>query len=327
MVSTSSWKPHGFTSRNLAEYEHLVPEFLDFWGLLERTSHGNVLDFGTGAGLALLDLKARHPLARAFGTNLKTYGYPQSDGSDEAMWAVSEHFNVSVHCDAAAAPMFPVILNLGKIQQEPLPFAAGFFDLVLSRHSLNEGKLLAAESHCALPRLLHVLKPGGAAALHLLFDTGTAALLLPDLRDNITVDRPSRAPAAVPKTDTILSVTNLAAPGAARPHTSIVLYQTAGACGADSLPRTRFCVGVAARRCAAGDPLHPAFGDCVLPPDATLRIAPVARNGQPGHPPHRSMQSRTAYHREYLKNLQAWLGRWAAEGRASLDNRTCGQGL
>ena len=82
------WVPNKVTSRHLADFEDMVPAFIDWQKLLNSVSNGSVLEIGTGAGRALLDLKALYPFANAFGTNHYRDGYSQIEGSIESMWNV-----------------------------------------------------------------------------------------------------------------------------------------------------------------------------------------------------------------------------------------------
>ena len=140
--ANSTWKPHTFTSRSLEDMEDLLPSFISWWILLDSAStRGHLLEIGAGAGRALLDLKARHPYASAYGTNYRGYGYGQIDGSEEEMWSVCDAFKITVRCDPYGRPLFPSILGLPKVQHSMLPFPSDYFDLIFSRHSLNEGKV------------------------------------------------------------------------------------------------------------------------------------------------------------------------------------------
>ena len=293
----------------------MVPAFIDWQKLLNSVSNGSVLEIGTGAGRALLDLKALYPFANAFGTNHYRDGYSQIEGSIESMWNVSEHFNIPVHCNHSGSPLFPTLLNLGKIQHEWLPLPPESFDLIFSRHSLNDGKLEPSESHCFVPRLHKLLRPGGAAILHLLWDTGPvspALVLLPAARAVAPAraaasaaasaaqasgggasgpqrSSPSPASWALPKTDTLLRVTSVAdASGAA---TSLVLFETEGSCGTGRRREPRHCVGLAMRKCPPAAPLHPVHGDCILPAD-------LRQDGEAAPPrSHTDTSWRVAYHR------------------------------
>ena len=150
---SSEWQPHQYTSRNLADFEDMFPVFVDFTQLVDiAAANGHILEIGCGSGRALLDLKAKHPLASVFGSNYRGYGYGQIDGSEDAMWAVAEAFKIPVRCDASGRPLFPTVLGLPKVQHAMLPFPSGHFDLIFSRHSLNEGKVSACRTPCAFLR-------------------------------------------------------------------------------------------------------------------------------------------------------------------------------
>jgi hypothetical protein len=48
-------------------------------------------------GRVLLELKSRYPRINVIGTNLKSYGFVQADGSS-GIWIIASHFNATVYC-------------------------------------------------------------------------------------------------------------------------------------------------------------------------------------------------------------------------------------
>ena len=323
--SRPQWTPNKITSRNLADFEDMIPDFVGWKNLLNRVSFGSVLEIGTGAGRALLDLKSIYPFAQVYGTNYKQYGYSQIEGSNESMWNVSTYFNVRIHCDQSGNPMFPTIIGLGKIQHEWLPFPSEWFDLIFSRHSLNDGKLEPQESHCFVPRVHKVLKSEGMALLHLLWDTGPVSPTLANFTDSAQIVRDIKnnehkflSSRSLPKTDTILLVTNVVDHQGKR--TSIILFETSGSCGTGPRNNTKFCVGMIMKKCAPAEPLHRRYRDCILPND--IQFAPhgfiKAEQIQ------LTVDWRIDYHKKYLANLIEFLKQWSHEGHFHLNDTGAG---
>ena len=128
--------------------------------MLDSFQDGVVLEIGCGSGKALLELKAKYPRMQVYGTNLRGYGYSQTNGSIESFWSIALYFGIPVLCDVHGSPGFPIVQETEKIQSpkfaDVLPRIG--FDFIFSRHSLNEGQLQSFESPLAITQLLPLLK-------------------------------------------------------------------------------------------------------------------------------------------------------------------------
>jgi SAM-dependent methyltransferase len=318
----TAWVPHDATSRNLADFEDMIPDFVDWKNLLTKVAFGSVLEIGTGAGRALLDFKSTYPFAKAYGTNYKEYGFPQIEGSNESMWNVSTYFKIQIRCDQNGNPMFPTIMGLGKIQHEWLPFPSDSFDLIFSHHALNEGKLTPSESHCFIPRLHKVLKSGGMAVLHLLWDTGPVSPYLANFTDsalNIHGFKQSNQGTIsqeipLSKMVTVLLIMNIVTDTGKR--TSILLFQTSGSFDKGTRNHTKFCVGMIMKKCAPNAAIHRQHQDCILPHD--IQFDPhVIINANSFK---LKADWRIGYHKKYLANLVKFLKQWSSDGRIPVND-------
>ena len=219
--------------RSLEDYYKYQPHFFSFFSMLDSFQDGVVLEIGCGSGKALLELKAKYPRMQVYGTNLRGYGYSQTNGSIESFWSIALYFGIPVLCDVHGSPGFPIVQETEKIQSpkfaDVLPRIG--FDFIFSRHSLNEGKLQSFESPLAITQLLPLLKEGRSAMIHLL---GGKLHPSTDIRFY-----------------PVLSVTNIAPkqPNATGGHgrVSIVLYSTL-------CYLQLHCLGVVIRRCLGNVP-------------------------------------------------------------------------
>jgi hypothetical protein len=300
---TVGYSPSELTMRPLEDYVRYQAPFFSFFHTLDVAKQGSVLEVGCGSGRALLDLKAEYPSIKAYGTNLKGYGFAQGNGSPAAFWSVANHFDTPVYCDQHGSPSFPVILETHPIQSPKFTtlFQPETFDFIFSRHSLNQGKLAANESHIFIPRLLPLLKVGSPAMIHMLGGTFHST------SDN--------------KYYLILKVWNIVSKDAAQRRVSVVLYQTL--CYA-----SKFCISVVFKKCAPGAALHGTYKDCIVPPSINHRLPPpdwlvpelarVARLAKDGKMSLQEMafgdNSTFRYAHEYMATFVKALDRWEQQG-------------
>ena len=297
-LKTAMYSPHEFTMRSLEDYVRYQAPFFSFFHTLDAVKQGSVLEIGSGSGRALLDLKAKYPSIKAYGTNLKGYGRSQADGSADDLWNVANHFNVTVYCNHRDIPSFPVILETCPIQSENFTklFESGKFDFIFSRHTFNEGKLAAHESGIFIPRLLPFLKVGSPAMIHMIFGAFHST------SDN--------------KYYPILKVWNIISKDAERQRVSVVLYHTL--CYA-----SEFCISVIFKKCPPGAALHKTYRDCIIPPDIRHRLPPpdwlspelarVAKLATDGTRP-KNENVGPPYAHKYMRHFVAALDRWEQEG-------------
>ena len=301
----SKYIPSELTMRPLDDYVRYQAPFLSFFHTLDMKRGGSVLEIGSGSGRALLDLKGAYPTISVYGTNLRGYGFQQSNGSADALWDVADYFDIPVNCDQNGAPNFPVLLETYPIQSEEFTtlFEPGTFDFIFSRHSLNQGKLLTNESHIFIHRLLPFLKVDSPAMVQML---GGAF-----------------HPTSDNKYYPILKIWNIVSNDAApQRRVSIVLYQTL--CYA-----SKFCISVVFKKCAPGAKLHRTYRDCVipdtfqydLPPDGWL-VSELARVGRLATKGVASAVKRKClrYPDEYMANFVRALDRWEQLGSVSGDS-------
>jgi SAM-dependent methyltransferase len=231
--------------RPLSEFKLYQPSFFSVLEKIDSLHVGDVLEIGCGSGRALLDLKSKHPQLNAAGTNYKGYGDSQTNGSEIHLWSVAKHFNISVACTADGIPAFPVIHETVGIQHPNYSsiLDGQKFDLIISRHALNQGKLAADQSVFIVPRIIPLLKVGGVAMVHLLFGAF----------DNIS--KHEHYP--------VLSINSIGPPSET---ISIVLYHTR--CYREN------CVSALIRRCPPDAPRHPLHGDCIVPESMTVHLPP-----------------------------------------------------
>ena len=235
--------------RPLDDYIRYQAQFFSFFHTLDTVNGGSVLEIGSGSGRALLDLKGLYPNIKAYGTNLRGYGFAQGNGSASALWNVAQYFDIKVNCDRTGAPNFPVIIETHPIQSHEFSaiFEPETFDFIFSRHSLNQGKLAANESHIFIPRLLPFLKVGSPAMIHMLGGTFHST------SDN--------------KYYPILKVWNIVSKDAAQRRVSVVLYQSL-------CYSSKFCISVIFKKCAPGARLHRTYRDCIIPQALAFRLPP-----------------------------------------------------
>ncbi len=243
------YSPSELTNRPLDDYIKYQAPFFSLFHELDGVKHGSVLEVGSGSGRALLDLKAKYPSIRAFGSNLKGYGFSQADGSEKSLWNVANHFNITVYCDHQDVPNFPVLFETGPIQSANFSthFHPEKFDLIFSRHSFNQGKLTPNESYIIIPRILPLMKINSPAMIHMLGGTFHSS------SDN--------------KYYPILRVWNIISKDGKERRVSVVLYQTL-------CYSTIFCISVIFKKCAPSAPLHQAYRDCIIPPSISHRLPP-----------------------------------------------------
>jgi SAM-dependent methyltransferase len=237
--------PSEMTMRPLNEFKLYQPSFYSLMDEIDSMPNGDILEIGCGSGRALLDLKSKYPNIRAVGTNYRGYGFSQTNGSALHLWSVAKHFNISVVCSEDGAPAFPEIKEAEGIQHPNYTSIFGLqqFDLIISRHALNQGKLSPDKSVFIVPRVVSLLKVGGTAMVHLLYGAFYE----------------SSSHAHYP----VLSITNI---GPLSASVSIILYHTR--CYVEN------CVSALIRRCAPHASRHPLHGDCILPQHVKVQLPP-----------------------------------------------------
>ena len=301
----SNYSHSQYSMHSLDDYLRYQAPFFSFFHTLESVKQGSILEIGCGGGRALIDLKSRYPFIKAYGTNPTSND--EFNRTAEAFWNVANHFDIPVYCDQQGLPSFPVILETHPIQSTNFTkvFHPESFDFIFSRHSLNQGKIAANQSHIFIPRLLPFLKVGSPAMVHMLGGTFHST------SDN--------------KYYPILKVWNIVSHDAAQRRVSVVLYQTL--CYASA-----FCISVMFKKCAPGARLHGAYRDCIVPPSISHRLPPpdwlvpelarVARLAEarglssPGRsgPPSADGGGPFRYAHESMARFVAALDRWEEEG-------------
>jgi hypothetical protein len=85
---------------------------------------------------------------------------------------VAKHFNISVGCFDNGKPALPPIFETWGIQSPEYSsvLEGRQFDLIISRHALNNGKLRPSDSAYIIPRILPLLKVGRFAMVHMLYE-------------------------------------------------------------------------------------------------------------------------------------------------------------
>ena len=172
-LKLSTHRSHPSVDRSLSDYTNFQAPFLPFFEMLDSAS--SVLEVGAGDGHTAIELKSRAPQMHVDATNKASSNWAhlnQSKGSQEELWSAARHYNVPLFCDKQGQPMLPNIINADGFAS-PNYFAAlnRTYDLVISRHALNNGKIRPTESCMLIPQVLDLLKPeGGTALLHLLWD-------------------------------------------------------------------------------------------------------------------------------------------------------------
>lgn len=263
--------------RPLAVFAANAPPFLrlepDTWG----RRGVSILSVGCSDTWALLELAGLFPRATTACIDFSGYQGPQPAlAADFALVALAH--NVSVPCQrtlggTTRTPQFPTVTIMREgVTREPItpsvtPDGGGSVDLIVSMHALSVEESLSADSPDAfLPRLLRLLRPGGAASLML---STLQQLPLEEVLGSFDVFRVAHTSA-------------LAGPPEGAALLSVLLYGRRGIAGEG--PH----VGIYARRCALdeapspGDPAGclfapPTTTERVLTPAAVLRAAAEAR--------------------------------------------------
>lgn len=189
---THEYHEHVFTRRGFKEMEEVMPYFLDLSALYAAKSKEGgefrVLEQGCGSARGLLEAQSQFPAIRMHGVNFEGYGiktkqksWGQTDGSRGQLLQVAKHFKIPLMCGLDEVPVLPVIYLTPSLADPDFeyPFPSEFFDLIVSRDSLNSMKLRESESHVYIPTMLTAMKKeGGMAALHLEYG---ANLMYPQL--------------------------------------------------------------------------------------------------------------------------------------------------
>jgi len=136
----------------------------------------SILEIGCGNGRAILELQNKLPFTHTYCINKEGYTFTQSTNKQDLLF-VAIHYNISIPClfhtndgkNITSRVILPNIDLFPGIQSSPLPYNPASFDLILSQHALNEGKVLPNDIKIILPRIAILLKSGGYAALLLLY--------------------------------------------------------------------------------------------------------------------------------------------------------------
>ena len=294
-----SYAPNPLTERELEDYIRYEGTFLSFFLLLSRLNEtAKILEIGTGSGRALLEIKAMYPKMEVFGTNLKGYGFAQTNGSEQSFWAIGSHYQIPIYCDSNQVPLFPTVKETHPIQSPN--YTADFenitFDFIFSRHALNQGKLAPHESHLIIPRILPLLKVDSLAMIHLLGGT------FHPTSDN--------------KYYPILKVYNVVLKSEKdqpRQRISFVIYQSL--CFPDT-----FCINIAFKKCPPNFRLHWQYEDCIVPftlfyvdPPKDWLLSELARISNVENVTRQKKIYKYAH--DYMANLMHALKRWVKKGR------------
>jgi len=174
-----------YTSRGIKDFESNMAPFVDFLKVGKFAKNYTILEIGSGNGRLLMEVQSQLPFAHLWGLNKAGYGWDQLDSSfgDEGqkhLIAVAVHYKIPVICDRLKNPVVPKIKLFDGLQYGRIPLTKEYFDVVISHHSLNEGKLLPYDVRSVAPRVMDALKPGGYASLLLLVNHA-ARTLFPSL--------------------------------------------------------------------------------------------------------------------------------------------------
>ena len=142
-LKLSPHESHPSVDRSLSDYTNYQAPFLPFFELLDCAS--SVLEVGAGDGHTAIELKSRAPGLHVDATNKAASNWAklnQSTGTLEELWSAARHYNVTLYCDKQGRPMLPSIINADGFASASY-FAAlnRTYDLVISRHALNNGKI------------------------------------------------------------------------------------------------------------------------------------------------------------------------------------------
>jgi SAM-dependent methyltransferase len=160
-------------------FMNMPPFFVDLLKTYYPGREMSLLEIGCGNGHALLGLQRMLPRGKVIGINKGGYGYAQVEDSKTLLKVARKH-KVEILCDdTTRTPLLPRVIPTAGLQEEPLPFKDEAFDIVISHHALNEGKLSTQDPKYILPRVMRLLKPGAYSVLLLLYEG--AKFVFPDL--------------------------------------------------------------------------------------------------------------------------------------------------
>ena len=80
--------------------------------------------------------------------------WKHSTGTSSELWSAAAHYNITVHCDSKGTPMLPNIAE--TVGFEHPDYSTMFdhtYDVVISRHALNAGKLRPNASCIIIPQV------------------------------------------------------------------------------------------------------------------------------------------------------------------------------
>ncbi len=169
LQSTGKAKINGFTTRGYKDMSRTVASFVD----LSAPSIRRILEIGCGNGHNLLDIQSMRPDALCVCANKKGYGKFQSETMED-LTVIAKHFNVTVWCrnqsnvsntfasgetidvtdlsenfaslkeimrtnTRGPATVFPSIVLINGLQEEPLPFQVNSVDLIMCQNCMGRG--------------------------------------------------------------------------------------------------------------------------------------------------------------------------------------------
>ena len=235
----------------------------------------------------------------------------QSRGTTAELWSAARHYNVTLYCNSKGAPLLPRIVETESFSKPDYIMSLNrTYDLVISRHALNNGKLLSNESCLIIPQALQLLNfKGGTAMLHLLWDA-----FVPSKHSSYLIIR----------------FFNFYSKNHQQ-NISIILYQTFCGYGAA-------CINMLVRRCPPAAEHHRASGTCLIPlagwTDAHMGNKPKTgvldiMYDSLKHNLTKDKSRMYAYSLEYMQSLLGSLEAWKARGAIPILSKeqdlTCAQ--
>ena len=177
------FKEHSFTKRGQLKFFNYLPDFIvDHWRNLSlaMTSQPksksklsspplSILEIGCGSGRTSLEFQSMFPDANIVALNKGGYGNEQAESINDLIAAL-QHFKIKMACDPKIGWFHFPFLQLVKhgIGKEELPHHDESFDVIISQHTLNIGKILSVEAPKLLFRIGRLLTVGEYAAIALL---------------------------------------------------------------------------------------------------------------------------------------------------------------
>jgi hypothetical protein len=248
-----------------------------------------------------MEAQSVYPEVRFFGTNYKFYEFSQADESELSMLQVAKHFNVEITC-LHGRPILPRVFLTPSVTDPTfsMPFPSKYFDVIVSRDALNDGKITSKESHIYIKKFIDLLSVGGTAVL--LAEYG-ADFIFPQLGES---------PFKIISVHNFLNTDN---------HISMVVYKSDSRYMKAHIPTSDIknfggsFFGIVLKRCDPNLTTLSSFGDCildastmkhVLEPGAweVMRIAEVTRALAASAP------RRERYAFDYVENLYSHIQQW-----------------